>query len=90
MLVTLDGSASTNSTNYNWSQVAGPTVSLSSNTIVNPEFTTPFVSSNTTLTFQLIVDDGAGNFSDPDTVDITVVSVNNPPVADFGDDGTIK
>ena len=57
---------------------------------MNPEFTTPFVSSNTTLTFQLIVDDGAGNFSDPDTVDITVVSVNNPPVADFGDDGTIK
>ena len=62
LFVTLDGSASTNVTNYAWTQVAGPTVSLSSTTAVNPGFTTPYVSTNTTLTFQLIVDDGQGNF----------------------------
>ena len=90
LLVTLDGSASTNATNYAWTQLAGPIVSLSDATAVNPEFTTPFVATNTTLTFRLIVDDGQGNSSDPDTVDITVVSVNNPPTADAGDDGTVK
>ena len=90
LFVTLDGSASTNVTNYAWTQVAGPTVSLSSTTAVNPGFTTPYVSTNTTLTFQLIVDDGQGNFSDPDIVDIAVVNVNNPPVADAGDDESIK
>ncbi len=90
IFVTLDGSASTNVTNYAWTQVAGPTVSLSSTTAVNPGFTTPYVSTNTTLTFQLIVDDGQGSFSDPDTVDISVVNVNNPPVADAGDDESIK
>ncbi|MFC6674097.1 TolB family protein [Marinobacterium aestuariivivens] len=89
-LVTLDGSASAYATNYSWSQVAGDSVSLSDPSVVNPSFDAPYVSINTTLTFELIVDDGAGNFSDPDTVDITVVSVNNPPDADAGDDSTIK
>ena len=84
LLVTLDGGASTNATNYAWSQVAGSTVSLSSTTEVNPDFTAPYVATNTSLNFQLIVDDGQGNFSDPDTVNITVVRVNNPPVADAG------
>lgn len=90
LLVTLDGSASTNATNYTWSQVAGPTVSLSSTTVINPDFTAPYVDTNTMLNFQLIVDDGQGNVSVPDTVNITLVSVNNPPVADAGDDSTIK
>ena len=70
--------------------MAGPVVILSDVTAVNPEFTAPYVASNTTLTFQLIVDDGQSNSSDPDTVNITVVNVNTPPVADAGDDSTIK
>jgi len=60
LLVTLDGSASTNATNYTWAQVAGPIVNLSSTTAVNPEFTTPYVTANTTLTFQLIVERRSG------------------------------
>ncbi|MCP4257098.1 MAG: hypothetical protein GY774_06180 [Planctomycetes bacterium] len=89
LLVTLDGSASTNATNYAWSQVGGPTVVLTGANTATPSFTAPYVWSNQTLTFELIVDDGT-NFSDPDTVDIVVVSVNSPPVADAGDDSTIK
>ena len=30
------------------------------------------------------------DFSDPDTVDIVVASVNEPPIADAGNDSTIK
>ena len=90
LLVTLNGSASTNATNYSWSQIAGPTVSLSSSVLESPSFVAPYVATNTTLTFQLVVDDGAGNESDPDTVDVTVVDVNTPPVADAGDGATIK
>lgn len=92
-MVTLDGSLSTGDgdplTSYDWTQIAGPTVTLDLTDQVQPTFTAPFVGSNTTLTFELVVGDGV-DFSDPDTVDITVVSVNNPPVADAGDDATIK
>ena len=48
------------------------------------------MSGNVVLTFQLIVRDPYGNVSRPDTVDVTVKSVNNPPVADAGDDRTIR
>ena len=90
MMVTLDGNASIGAANYDWMQLAGPMVTLSDPTAVSPTFFTPYVPANTTLTFQLVVDDGAGNTSDPDTVDVTVVDVNSPPVADAGDDATIK
>jgi hypothetical protein len=63
---------------------------LSSNAAVNPSFTAPYVGANSTLTFELTVDDGAGNVGQPDTVSITVKSVNNPPVANAGDDITAK
>ena len=79
LAVALDGSGSDNATNFAWTQIAGPTVSLNpSNDIVNPIFDAPFVAGNTTLTFELIVDDGAGTFSDPDTVDVTVVDAVPP------------
>ncbi len=91
--VVLDGTASSHSQgeplNYDWSQVAGPAVTLDLTDPAQPVFTAPYVSSNQTLTFELIVDDGT-NFSDPDSVDITVVNVNTPPIADAGDDGTVK
>lgn len=88
--VILDGTASINAINFSWRQLAGPTISPSSTTASNLFFTAPYVPANTTLTFELIVDDGAGKFSEPDTVDVTVVNINNPPVSDAGDDGTIK
>jgi hypothetical protein len=91
--VTLDGSASTSSEpgplTYLWSQLAGPTVILDLTDPVHSAFQAPFVSANQTLTFQLVVDDGVSR-SAPDTVDVTVVDVNHPPVADAGDDSTIK
>jgi len=94
VLVTLDGTASTHfqgsPLNYDWSQVAGePAVTLDLTNRAQPTFTAPFVSTNQTLTFELRVDDGT-NFSEPDSVDIVVVNVNTPPVADAGNDGTIK
>jgi LmbE family N-acetylglucosaminyl deacetylase len=72
-LVQLDGSGSSdphgNSLTYHWTQTAGPAVTLSSATAVNPSFTAP--ASATTLTFQLIVNNGQSD-SSPDTVTITV------------------
>ncbi len=92
-LVTLDGSQSTDDgdplTSYVWAQVAGPPVMLDLSDPQHPTFLAPFVGVNTTLTFQLIVGDGT-DFSDPDTVDIVVASVNELPVADAGNDSTIK
>ena len=89
-LVTLDGSQSMGAlTSYVWSQLGGPTVALDLSDPVHPIFTAPFVGGNTTLTFQLIVGDGRDS-SDPDTVDIVVASVNELPVADAGNDSTIK
>ncbi len=69
----LNGSASSasngKSLTYQWTQTAGPAVTLSSTTAQQPGFTTP--SAATSLTFQLIVNDGQ-NSSSPDTINITV------------------
>ena len=73
--VQLDGSGSSdpagNPLTYQWTQASGPTVTLSSATAGKPTFTAP--SSATTLTFQLVVNNGQVN-SNPDTVTITVSS----------------
>ena len=80
-LVTLDGSGSFGLTTlqYNWSQVAGQTVQLINSTVEMPSFNAPLVSSDQTLSFQLIVEDASGNTSAPDTVGIFVKNINNPP-----------
>src|SRR5262249_36600880 len=54
-----------------WSQTAGPAVTLTSISATQPTFTAPDVSTDTVLTFQLIVADGITN-SVPDEVRITV------------------
>ena len=54
---------------YRWSQIAGPTVTLSGSTSATASFTAP--SSNTTLTFRLIVTDNQGA-TGTDEVTITV------------------
>ena len=92
-LTTLDGSASIDpqgdALTYNWSQIAGPTISLVNGASATPEFQAPAVGANTTITMQLVVSDGATE-SEPDTVDIVVKNANNPPVADAGDNATVK
>lgn len=90
-LVTLDGSCSTGDplTSYAWTPIAGPSVTLDTSDPIHPTFTAPFVAiEGATVTIELVVGDGVG-FSDPDTVDITVVNVNNKPVADAGDPQTV-
>lgn len=93
VLVMLNGTGSTDPQNdsltYEWSQLAGPGIILSDTQAAQPTFTAPTVSANETVTVQLVVSDGS-SLSDPDTVDITIKNANNPPVADSGDDATIK
>jgi GH24 family phage-related lysozyme (muramidase) len=75
--VTLNGASSSDADNdpltYSWSQISGPSVTLSDPTAANPTFVAPSVDTDTTLTFQLIVNDGKID-SEPDTVTITVNS----------------
>jgi len=84
--VTLDGSSShdpdADPLTYAWSQTAGPAVTLSSTTAMQPTFIAPATLAGTTLTFQLIVNDGTVN-STADTVDIVVAAhtmwrIDNP------------
>lgn len=70
--VTLDGTASTGSpTVYQWRQITGPTVTLSSTSAAQPTFTAPALLAGATLTFGLKVGDGS-TLSAEDTVQITV------------------
>ena len=86
--VTLDGTASTPPTGpFLWSQVVNPgdpIVTLSSTTAAKPTFTAPVVAGPQSLTFQLIVGDGAlVPFSLPANVSVPIVlpAPNTPPVA---------
>jgi hypothetical protein len=92
--VRLDGSisfdANADPLTYRWEQIGGPAVTLSNATAMRPVFTAPTVSAGgATLTFRLFVNDGHET-STPDAVNITVMNVNHFPVADAGDDQTVR
>ncbi len=84
--ISLDGSGSHDPENqplhYEWTQLSGEPVILSSKTSVTPSFTTPTVANFEikVLEFELRVFDDNGR-EDTDTVTITVDPVNAPPEA---------
>ncbi len=97
--VVLDGSNSTDPddgiASYLWKQTAGPAVTLSSTTTVNPTFTAPDGGlAGASLTFQLTVTD-AGGLQSTDTCIINInastgPSTNLPPTADAGPDQKVR
>jgi hypothetical protein len=92
-LVTLDGTGSTGgSLTHQWTQVSGPSVALSAASSAHPTFAAPHVpAAGATLTFQLIVCEGtSSNCSDPDTVNVHIINVNQPPVSQAGPDQTVQ
>jgi len=80
--VTLDASGSSDSDgsidSYDWSQTAGPSISLSDASATQPTFTAPGVDSETTLTFEVEVTDDDGATA-TDTVSVTVQPVETEP-----------
>jgi len=90
--VTLNGSASTDADGetltYQWTQTAGPAVTLSDETAAMPTFSTPEVTADTTYTFTLVVNDGLAN-STAATVSVMVTNVDRMPRVDAGADQTV-
>jgi hypothetical protein len=88
--VTLNGSASSdpdgNPLTYKWTAPAG--ITLSSTTVLQPTFSAPEVTINTSYTVSLVVNDGLSD-SPVDQVVITVMNVNKTPVANAGVDQTV-
>lgn len=73
---------------YLWTQTGGPSVPLSSATAPTSTIAVPYFSNNQVLTFELSVSDGT--FMSKDAVDVTVVNSNHAPIADAGNDASIK
>jgi CSLREA domain-containing protein len=76
-LVTLDGSGSYDPNNnlplaFDWQQIAGEPVIMSSHAISRPAFTAPGVTMTQMLTFSLVVTNSIGLASPPAAVNVTV------------------
>ncbi len=89
-LISLYGSESYDndgdSLTYQWTQISGPTVSLSGSTAAQPEFYAPSVG---TFTFTLVVNDGELD-STADTVKVIVHPLNHRPIAQAGNDLNVQ
>ncbi len=66
---------------FQWTQVAGPTVTLSNATSPTPTFSAPLVTATSILAFQLVVSDGQFQ-SEPALATVVVENVNHAPIAD--------
>ncbi len=93
MLVTLDGSGSTDPDDgiaqYEWEQISGPTVLLTNADTIQAFFTTPDVGpAGAALTFELTVTDNGGLKSSAQCI-INVTWINAAPAADAGTDQTV-
>ncbi|TQV86827.1 PKD domain-containing protein [Aliikangiella coralliicola] len=89
----LSGAASNDSdgeiVRYIWKQTSGTQVTLSSDIIGEPSFTTPTLTESEVITFSLTVIDNEGGTA-TDTIDITVNPVNANPVANAGEDARVN
>lgn len=89
-VVTLNGAGSfdpnaTDVLRFTWRQVGGSTVlALTNPTGAQATFTAPEVPFNQSFTFELVVDDGNGNY-DAELVQVTVNNVSNPGDDDGAD-----
>ncbi|MDB5969084.1 MAG: Chitinase [Hydrocarboniphaga sp.] len=70
-----------------WTQTAGPMVTLTNASTLTASFVSPSVSADTALRFRLTATDGGG-LSASDEVQVTIVNVNRPPIANAGADGS--
>ena len=85
VLVTLDGSGSTDSEgtdlSYSWVQSSGETVTLSDSTVAEPTFTSPVgLSRDAELSFSLVVTDDADQTSAVSDIVLITVEASNPSV----------
>jgi len=93
-MVTLNGAGSSDPDGsalfYEWTQMSGPPVTLSSPSVAQPTFLAPGVGeAGESLTFQLTVTDSVGLFT-RDSCIVNVVQVNQPPTANAGPDQNVN
>ncbi len=90
---TLDGSASSDPDGdtlaYAWEQVSGPAVTLTGADTATATFTAPSVCTDTAAVFELTVTDPEG-LSATDSVSLIIDNAGQPPVADAGDDFSVR
>jgi plastocyanin len=94
-IVTLDGTESIDPdlgdkiSSYSWTQTAGPHIMLKGVDTPIPTFRAPNMKSDTILRFDLTVTDSNGAISKPNSVDLIVMKINQPPKANAGPDNKV-
>jgi hypothetical protein len=90
-VVTLSGSGTDSDgsvTNYSWAQTAGQSVTLTNASSASASFSSPILTTEMILTFQLTVTDNDGATT-TNATDVIVMPVNVGPTADAGTDQSV-